>query len=62
MTPVLYVVKSPVETISSRYHQLSIDSQKSEDRDITGKLPQMLLASDNQSAANAFANILLSHR
>jgi hypothetical protein len=62
MTPVLYVVKPPVETISSRHHQLSIDSQKSEDRDITDKLPFMLLASDNQSAANAFVNILLSHR
>jgi hypothetical protein len=62
MTPVLYVVKPPVETISSRHHRLSIDSQKPEDRDITDKLPQMLLASDNQSAANAFANILLSHK
>jgi hypothetical protein len=39
MTPVLYVVKPPVETVSSRNHRLSIDSQKSEDRDITDKLP-----------------------
>jgi hypothetical protein len=31
MTPVLYVVKPPVETVSSRHHRLSIDSQKSED-------------------------------
>jgi hypothetical protein len=42
--PVLYVVKPPVETVSSRHHRLSIDSQKSEDRDITDKLLQMLLA------------------
>jgi hypothetical protein len=35
MTPVLYVVKPPVETASSR----QIDSQKSEDREITNKLP-----------------------
>jgi hypothetical protein len=33
MTPVLYVVKPPVETVSSRHHRLSIDSQKSEDCD-----------------------------
>jgi hypothetical protein len=39
MMPVLYVVKSPVETVSSRHHRLSINSQKSEDRDITDKLP-----------------------
>jgi hypothetical protein len=39
MTPVLYVVKPPVETVSSRHHRLSIDSQKSEDSDITDKLP-----------------------
>jgi hypothetical protein len=39
MTPVLYVVKPPVETVSSRHHLLSIDSQKSEDRNITDKLP-----------------------
>jgi hypothetical protein len=38
MTPVLYVVKPPVETIS-RHHRLSIDSQKSENSDITDKLP-----------------------
>jgi hypothetical protein len=44
MTPVLYVVKTPVEIVSSRHHRLSIDSQKAEDRDITDKLPQMLLA------------------
>jgi hypothetical protein len=37
--PVLYVVKPPVETVSSRHHRLSIDSQKSEDCDITDKLP-----------------------
>jgi hypothetical protein len=73
-TPVLYVVKLPIETASvwdcylashctrantpkyywcigifclhesNRNHRLSIDSQKSEDRDITDKLPQMLLA------------------
>jgi hypothetical protein len=42
--PVLYVVKPPVETVSSQYHRLSINSQKLEDRDITDKLPQMLLA------------------
>jgi hypothetical protein len=39
MTPVLYVVKPPVETVSSRHRRLSIDSRKSEDRDITDKLP-----------------------
>jgi hypothetical protein len=61
MTLVLYVVKPPVETISSRHHRLSIDSQKSEDRDITDKLPESA-ASDNQSAANAISNISLSHR
>jgi hypothetical protein len=44
MTRVLYVVKPPVETVSRRHHRLSIDSQKSEDRDITDKLPSMLLA------------------
>jgi hypothetical protein len=38
MTPVLYVVKPPGETVSSRHHRLSIISQKSEDRDITDKL------------------------
>jgi hypothetical protein len=43
MTSVLNVVKRPVETVSSRHHRLSIDSRKSEDRDITDKLPQMLL-------------------
>jgi hypothetical protein len=61
MTPVLYVVKPPVETVSSRYHRLSIDSQNSEDRDITDKFP-VNAASYNQSAANVIANILLSHR
>jgi hypothetical protein len=44
MTPVLYVVKPPVETVSSRRHRLSTESRKSEDHDITDKLPQMLLA------------------
>jgi hypothetical protein len=44
MTPVFYVVKPPVETVSSRHHRLSIDSQKSEDRDINDKLPKMLPA------------------
>jgi hypothetical protein len=39
----------------------TIDSQKSEDRDITDKITANA-ASDNQSAANAIANILLSHR
>jgi hypothetical protein len=39
MTPVLYVVKPPAETVSSRRHWLSINSRKSEDRDITNKLP-----------------------
>jgi hypothetical protein len=39
MTPVLYVVKTPVETVSSLHHRSSIDSQKSEDCDITDKLP-----------------------
>jgi hypothetical protein len=34
-----YAVKPPVETLSSRYHRLSIDSQKSEYRYITDKLP-----------------------
>jgi hypothetical protein len=38
MTPVLYAVKPPIETVSSQRHQLSIDSQKSEDCDITDKL------------------------
>jgi hypothetical protein len=41
---VLYVVKPPVETVNSRHYRLSIDSQKSQDRDITDKLPKMLLA------------------
>jgi hypothetical protein len=44
MTPVLHVVKSPVETVGSRHHRLSINSQKMEDRDITDKLLKMLLA------------------
>jgi hypothetical protein len=44
MTLVLYVVKLPVETVSNQHHRLSIDSQKSEDRDITDKALQMLLA------------------
>jgi hypothetical protein len=39
MTSVLYIVKPSVETINSRHHRLSIDSQKLEDRDITDKLP-----------------------
>jgi hypothetical protein len=39
MMPVLYVVKPPVKTVSSWHHRLSIDFQKSEDRDITDKLP-----------------------
>jgi hypothetical protein len=47
MTPVLYVVKPPVETVSSRHHRLSIDSQKSEYRDITDKL-SLNAASYNQ--------------
>jgi hypothetical protein len=38
MTPVLHVVKPPVETASSRHHRLSIDSQKSEDQDISDRL------------------------
>jgi hypothetical protein len=37
----------------------TIYSQKSEDRDITDKL--LNVAGDNQSAANAITNILLSH-
>jgi hypothetical protein len=44
MTPVLYVVKPPAETVSSRHHRLWINSQKSEDHDITDKLPKMLQA------------------
>jgi hypothetical protein len=44
MTPVLCVVKPPVETVSSRHHRLSNDTQKSENREITDKLPKMLLA------------------
>jgi hypothetical protein len=44
MTPVLYVVKSPAETVISRHHRLSIDFQKSEDRDMTDKLLKMPLA------------------
>jgi hypothetical protein len=44
MMQVLYVVKPPVETVSSRHHRLSIDYQKSEDRDITDKLQQKLIA------------------
>jgi hypothetical protein len=44
VAPVLNVLKPPVETISSRHHRLSIDSQKLDDRDITDKLPYMLLA------------------
>jgi hypothetical protein len=43
MTTVLYVVKHPVETVSSRHHRLLIDYQKSGDCDITDKSPQMLL-------------------
>jgi hypothetical protein len=39
----------------------TIVSQKSEDRDFTDKLP-LNVASNNQSVANAIANILLSHR
>jgi hypothetical protein len=39
MMPVLYVVKPPVETVSSRHHRLSIDPQKKEDSDTTDKLP-----------------------
>jgi hypothetical protein len=33
------VMKPPVETVCRRQHWLSIDSQKSEDRDITDKWP-----------------------
>jgi hypothetical protein len=39
----------------------TIGSQKSEDRDITDKFT-INAASDNQSAANAIGNIVLSHR
>jgi hypothetical protein len=38
MMLLLYVVKPSVETVSSQHHRLSIDSQKSEDHDITDKL------------------------
>jgi hypothetical protein len=39
----------------------TIDSQKLEDHDITGQIT-VNAAGNNQSAVNAIANILLSHR
>jgi hypothetical protein len=50
----------PVETVSSRHHRLSIDSQKSEDCDITDKLLWMLLATTKVPRMQS--HILLSHR
>jgi hypothetical protein len=47
MTLVLYVVKPPVETVSSWHHRLSIDSQKLEDHDITGKKNRKCCSSQN---------------
>jgi hypothetical protein len=57
MMPVLYVEKRPTETVSSWYHRFPEVRRPWHHWQITFNA-----ASDNQSAASAIANILLSHR
>jgi hypothetical protein len=62
MMPVLYVVKLPLGTVSSRHHQLSIDRCSEVGRLWHHCQISINAASGNQSAANAIANILFLHR